>query len=134
MLQELKAPEERFLQSALCDLGYPSIWHGQKSFAILSALMRRLMLICGVGRYRATMRRCGSSLATRRFDAEPQSHDVPGRAPCVPTHLHLNHCLADKVCGELFQLTVLAATAIDPDRTGSPITFGLARNTGPGAR
>jgi len=25
MLQELKAPEERFLQSALCDLGYPSI-------------------------------------------------------------------------------------------------------------
>lgn len=40
-LQELKAPQEKFPYSALLDLGYDSIWHGQKSWngvAILSKL------------------------------------------------------------------------------------------------
>lgn len=38
-LQELKAPQEKFPVDALMDLGYASIWHGQKSWngvAILS--------------------------------------------------------------------------------------------------
>lgn len=38
-LQELKAPDERFPEVAIRDLGYDVVWHGQKSwngFAILS--------------------------------------------------------------------------------------------------
>lgn len=38
-LQELKAPQEKFPEATLLDLGYASIWHGQKSWngvAILS--------------------------------------------------------------------------------------------------
>ncbi len=31
VLQELKAPQERFPVSAIRDLGYDAIWHGQKS-------------------------------------------------------------------------------------------------------
>ena len=40
-LQELKAPQEKFPESALLDAGYKAIWHGQKSWngvAILSRL------------------------------------------------------------------------------------------------
>lgn len=40
-LQELKAPQEKFPEQAIKDLGYASIWHGQKSWngvAILSRL------------------------------------------------------------------------------------------------
>src|SRR5450432_2003542 len=40
-LQELKAPQEKFPESALKDAGYYAIWHGQKSWngvAILSRL------------------------------------------------------------------------------------------------
>ena len=40
-LQELKAPEEKFPEGAITDLGYHAIWHGQKSWngvAILSRL------------------------------------------------------------------------------------------------
>ena len=42
-LQELKAPDERFPEKALADLGYDAIWHGQKSWngvAILSRIGR----------------------------------------------------------------------------------------------
>lgn len=42
-LQELKAPDERFPERALMDLGYDAIWHGQKSWngvAILSRVGR----------------------------------------------------------------------------------------------
>jgi exodeoxyribonuclease-3 len=31
-LQELKAPQEKFPEAALADLGYGAIWHGQKSW------------------------------------------------------------------------------------------------------
>ena len=31
-LQELKAPDERFPETEIADLGYQSIWHGQKSW------------------------------------------------------------------------------------------------------
>src|ERR1700729_2044940 len=40
-LQELKAPQEKFPETALLDAGYKAIWHGQKSWngvAILSRL------------------------------------------------------------------------------------------------
>src|SRR5688572_6830102 len=40
-LQELKAPQEKFPENAISDLGYHAIWHGQKSWngvAILSRL------------------------------------------------------------------------------------------------
>jgi exodeoxyribonuclease-3 len=40
-LQELKAPQEKFPESALLDAGYKAVWHGQKSWngvAILSRL------------------------------------------------------------------------------------------------
>ena len=31
-LQELKAPQEKFPEAAICDAGYGAIWHGQKSW------------------------------------------------------------------------------------------------------
>ena len=39
-LQELKAPDERFPESALNDLGYEAIWHGQKSWNGVAILSR----------------------------------------------------------------------------------------------
>ena len=39
-LQELKAPDERFPESALSDLGYQAIWHGQKSWNGVAILSR----------------------------------------------------------------------------------------------
>ena len=40
VLQELKAPQEKFPQSAFRDLGYQSIWHGQKSWNGVAILSR----------------------------------------------------------------------------------------------
>jgi exodeoxyribonuclease-3 len=40
VLQELKAPQEKFPQSALRDLGYDAIWHGQKSWNGVAILSR----------------------------------------------------------------------------------------------
>jgi len=39
-LQELKAPDERFPEAALNDLGYSAIWHGQKSWNGVAILSR----------------------------------------------------------------------------------------------
>jgi len=39
-LQELKAPQEKFPESALKDLGYSGIWHGQKSWNGVAILGR----------------------------------------------------------------------------------------------
>jgi exodeoxyribonuclease-3 len=39
-LQELKAPDERFPETALNDLGYSAIWHGQKSWNGVAILSR----------------------------------------------------------------------------------------------
>jgi len=39
-LQELKAPDERFPQAAIEDLGYRAIWHGQKSWNGVAILSR----------------------------------------------------------------------------------------------
>jgi len=39
-LQELKAPDERFPEAALKDLGYNAIWHGQKSWNGVAILSR----------------------------------------------------------------------------------------------
>jgi len=39
-LQELKAPDERFPEAAIRDLGYESIWHGQKSWNGVAILSR----------------------------------------------------------------------------------------------
>ena len=39
-LQELKAPDEKFPESALRDLGYHAIWHGQKSWNGVAILSR----------------------------------------------------------------------------------------------
>ena len=39
-LQELKAPDERFPEAALRDLGYNAIWHGQKSWNGVAILSR----------------------------------------------------------------------------------------------
>jgi exodeoxyribonuclease-3 len=39
-LQELKTPDERFPESALSDLGYQAIWHGQKSWNGVAILSR----------------------------------------------------------------------------------------------
>jgi len=40
VLQELKAPQEKFPQSAIGDLGYQAIWHGQKSWNGVAILSR----------------------------------------------------------------------------------------------
>ncbi len=45
-LQELKAPDERFPEQALAELGYEAVWHGQKSWngvAILSRIGRPVL-------------------------------------------------------------------------------------------
>ena len=39
-LQELKAPQEKFPDSAIRDLGYDVIWHGQKSWNGVAMLSR----------------------------------------------------------------------------------------------
>ena len=39
-LQELKSPQERFVQQELRDLGYEAIWHGQKSWNGVAILAR----------------------------------------------------------------------------------------------
>jgi exodeoxyribonuclease-3 len=39
-LQELKAPNEKFPESAIRDLGYDAIWHGQKSWNGVAILSR----------------------------------------------------------------------------------------------
>lgn len=39
-LQELKAPDERFPEAALADLGYRAVWHGQKSWNGVAILSR----------------------------------------------------------------------------------------------
>ena len=39
-LQELKAPDERFPESAIRDAGYDAIWHGQKSYNGVAILSR----------------------------------------------------------------------------------------------
>ncbi|MGH6787433.1 MAG: exodeoxyribonuclease III [Novosphingobium sp.] len=39
-LQELKAPDERFPEAAIRDLGYQAIWHGQKSWNGVAILSR----------------------------------------------------------------------------------------------
>jgi exodeoxyribonuclease-3 len=39
-LQELKAPDDRFPEAALADLGYQAIWHGQKSWNGVAILSR----------------------------------------------------------------------------------------------
>jgi exodeoxyribonuclease-3 len=39
-LQELKAPQERFPEAAIAELGYEAIWHGQKSWNGVAILSR----------------------------------------------------------------------------------------------
>lgn len=39
-LQELKAPDERFPESAITELGYDAVWHGQKSWNGVAILSR----------------------------------------------------------------------------------------------
>lgn len=39
-LQELKAPQEKFPESAIRDAGYGVIWHGQKSYNGVAILAR----------------------------------------------------------------------------------------------
>ncbi len=40
-LQELKTPDEKFPETAICDAGYHAIWHGQKSWNGVAILSRR---------------------------------------------------------------------------------------------
>jgi exodeoxyribonuclease-3 len=40
-LQELKAPQDRFPEAAIRDVGYQSIWRGQKSWNGVAILSRR---------------------------------------------------------------------------------------------
>jgi exodeoxyribonuclease-3 len=40
VLQELKAPQEKFPEEAIRDLGYDAIWHGQKSWNGVAMLSR----------------------------------------------------------------------------------------------
>ena len=39
-LQELKAPDEKFPEAAIRDLGYDVVWHGQKSWNGVAILSR----------------------------------------------------------------------------------------------
>jgi exodeoxyribonuclease-3 len=39
-LQELKAPDERFPEAAIAELGYEAVWHGQKSWNGVAILSR----------------------------------------------------------------------------------------------
>jgi len=41
-LQELKAPDERFPEAEIKELGYNSVWHGQKSWNGVAILARGL--------------------------------------------------------------------------------------------
>lgn len=41
-LQELKAPQEKFPEKAINDVGYSAIWHGQKSWNGVAVLTRNL--------------------------------------------------------------------------------------------
>jgi exodeoxyribonuclease III len=43
-LQELKAPQENFPESALADAGYNAIWHGQKSWNGVAILTRNFLI------------------------------------------------------------------------------------------
>jgi exodeoxyribonuclease-3 len=43
-LQELKAPQEKFPEQALLDIGYNAIWHGQKSWNGVAILSRGLQI------------------------------------------------------------------------------------------
>jgi endonuclease/exonuclease/phosphatase (EEP) superfamily protein YafD len=55
-LQELKAQQEKFPESAIRDAGYGAIWHGQKSWngvAILACFFNR----CGFSKWSASGRR-----------------------------------------------------------------------------
>jgi exodeoxyribonuclease III len=49
-LQELKAPQEKFPESAIKDAGYDAIWHGQKSWNGVAILSKNLPIeeICRV--------------------------------------------------------------------------------------
>lgn len=40
VLQELKAPQDKFPEAAIRDLGYEAIWHGQKSWNGVAMLSR----------------------------------------------------------------------------------------------
>jgi exodeoxyribonuclease-3 len=40
VLQELKAPQDKFPEAAIRDLGYDAIWHGQKSWNGVAMLSR----------------------------------------------------------------------------------------------
>jgi exodeoxyribonuclease-3 len=50
-LQELKAPDEKFPEQAIRDLGYDAVWHGQKSWNGVAILSR-------VGEIHETRRGC----------------------------------------------------------------------------
>src|SRR5690606_31711352 len=41
-LQELKAPQEKFPEQAIAEVGYQGIWHGQKSWNGVAILTRNL--------------------------------------------------------------------------------------------
>lgn len=41
-LQELKAPQEKFPEKAIADVGYHAVWHGQKSWNGVAILARNL--------------------------------------------------------------------------------------------
>jgi exodeoxyribonuclease-3 len=63
VLQELKAPQEKFPEAAIRDLGYDAIWHGQKSWNGVAILSRvgastRRDAVCRVTR---TIRRAATS-------------------------------------------------------------------------
>lgn len=49
-LQELKAPDEKFPGQALADIGYTSIWHGQKSWNGVAVLAKKRLKPEEVGR------------------------------------------------------------------------------------
>jgi exodeoxyribonuclease-3 len=49
-LQELKCPDEKFPEQALLDIGYASIWHGQKSWNGVAILAKNNLEIKEVGK------------------------------------------------------------------------------------
>lgn len=49
-LQELKAPQEKFPESAIHDAGYTAIWHGQKSWNGVAILARTPLQLREIGR------------------------------------------------------------------------------------
>jgi exodeoxyribonuclease-3 len=69
VLQELKAPQEKFPESAIRDLGYDVIWHGQKSWNGV-ALLSRVGEIHETRRgFRATPTRAKAAISRRRSTA-----------------------------------------------------------------